>query len=302
MKLGRLTVDQQLKRVDDIMSSFLQQETSEPILLEAMLYSIHAGGKRLRPLICLAVIDFMQKEIPDAAYSLAASIELVHTYSLIHDDLPAMDNDTLRRGKPTNHVVYGEGIAVLAGDGLLTESFHLLSKLEISGSLRLLLIQKLARAIGTHGMISGQAADLLGEAQEYDAEQLQWMHERKTGALIEYAFEAPLLLLDIDTPCMKQIRDISRHFGLAFQIRDDILDACSTSEDLGKTIGKDEDHNKTTYVRLYGIHQAYQLLQQEIDYIRQGLRACDTYRENTVLEYILDQLMISDDLIEKGVL
>lgn len=253
-----------LPLVEAEMIRFIETMTTDAKLAESMLYSIKAGGKRLRPLMLLAVIASFKKPLGTGAYQAAASLEMVHTYSLIHDDLPAMDDDELRRGKPTNHVVYGEAIATLAGDGLLTEAFHLLSLAEIEASPKLLLIQQLAKMAGTNGMVAGQAADIQAEDQQVGLAQLAAIHKRKTGDLITFALVAGAILAEQPEVVVERVADFSRHLGLAFQIRDDLLDATATPEELGKNTQRDQALAKSTYPALLGLDGAKQALEDEL--------------------------------------
>jgi geranylgeranyl diphosphate synthase type II len=254
-----------LSAVEEEMVSFLNQHTSEEKLKESMLYSIHAGGKRIRPLLLLSTVAAFNESIDTTTYQVAAALEMVHTYSLIHDDLPAMDDDDLRRGKPTNHKVYGEALAILAGDGLLTAAFQLLSMTHLANSPKLLLLQQLAISAGTQGMVAGQAADIAGESQQLSLEELKFIHERKTGRLIHYALLAGGVLANQPEEVLDSLQKLANHLGLAFQIRDDLLDVISTTEALGKTAGKDEKMEKTTYPRLLGIEETKEALKKEMD-------------------------------------
>lgn len=226
-----------------------------PRLAEAMRYSVTAGGKRLRPVLCLASADAVDGN-RHLAIPAACAIELIHTYSLIHDDLPAMDNDTMRRGRPTLHVVAGEGMAILAGDGLLTEAFSLLAaepnsdNPDIQGR-KLRVIQAIASAAGASGMVGGQAIDLSGAAQT--ADDLKAMHAKKTGALIRAAAVSGATMGGGDTSAVDAIDRAAAELGLAFQIVDDILDVEGKSAELGKTPGKDAAAGKLTYPALYGV-------------------------------------------------
>jgi geranylgeranyl diphosphate synthase type II len=233
-----------------------------------MRYSLFAGGKRLRPVLALAAAEAVADAngtdpaaARAAALPVACALELIHTYSLVHDDLPAMDDDTLRRGRPTNHVVFGEGLAVLAGDGLLTEAFALMAREPASGGDPGLTARKLralalvAEAAGACGMVGGQAIDLdaAGSGTGYDAEGLRAMHARKTGALIRASAVGGAVMADADDRQIDAITRFASELGLAFQIVDDVLDVEGASADLGKTAGKDAAAGKPTYPALYGL-------------------------------------------------
>ena len=260
---------QHLPLVEKVMVDFIAEYTENERLKEAMLYSIHAGGKRLRPLLVLTTVAAFQKEMETQDYQVAASLEMIHTYSLIHDDLPAMDDDDLRRGKPTNHKVFGEATAILAGDGLLTGAFQLLSLSQLGLSEKVLLMQQLAKAAGNQGMVAGQMGDIEGEKalrtkSGLTLEELAAVHEKKTGALIEFALIAGGVLANQTEEVIGLLTQFAHHYGLAFQIRDDLLDATSTEADLGKKVGRDEALNKSTYPALLGIAGAKDALTHQL--------------------------------------
>ena len=223
----------------------LDQYEAPPILYESMAYSLFAGGKRLRPTLCIGVCD-MLGGMPSDALKAACALEMIHTYSLIHDDLPAMDDDDLRRGKPANHRVYGEGNAILAGDALLSLAMHLAAQ---TGNSRVM--QAITR--GAMDMVSGQSMDLNAKA---DAETLFKMHEKKTGALILASVLAGAHTAGADTHRVAALTEFSEQFGLLFQITDDILDVTGNAQELGKTTGKDARDEKVTFVSVYGLEQA----------------------------------------------
>ena len=254
-----------LSSVEEEIVSFLNDYTSDEQLKESMLYSIRAGGKRIRPLLLLSTVAAFGESINTTTYQVAAALEMIHTYSLIHDDLPAMDNDDLRRGKPTNHKVYGEALAILAGDGLLPGAFQLISMAHLANSPKLLLLQQLAINAGTQGMVAGQAADIEGETKQLTLEELMFIHERKTGRLMHYALLAGGVLANQPEEVLASLQKLASHLGLAFQIRDDLLDVVSTTEVLGKTAGKDAKMEKTTYPGLLGIEETKSALENEID-------------------------------------
>jgi geranylgeranyl pyrophosphate synthase len=239
-----------------------------PRVGEAMRYSLFAGGKRLRPVLALAAAEAIaaagRADTAAArarALPAACALELIHTYSLVHDDLPAMDDDTLRRGRPTSHVVFGEGLAILAGDGLLTEAFALMAREPASpgdpdlSARKLRAIAIVAEAAGACGMVGGQAIDLdaAGSGAQFDGEGLRAMHARKTGALIRAAAAAGAVMAGADAAQLAAIERFASELGLAFQIVDDILDIEGASQDLGKTAGKDAAAGKPTYPVLYGL-------------------------------------------------
>lgn len=234
---------------------------ANPHLRAAMVYSVEAGGKRLRPLLLLSVVAMYDGVIADALPA-AAALEYVHTYSLIHDDLPAMDDDDLRRGKPTNHKQFGEALAILAGDALLTDAFAILSRQYPEKGAAC--VQILAEAAGSNGMVGGQVLDMDGENEQYHLETLKRMHEAKTGALIQAAIAMGGLFVTIPETNQTALADFSAAFGLGFQIKDDINDVTKTTAELGKTADKDVIEHKNTFPELLGLDGAIQALQVEI--------------------------------------
>lgn len=234
---------------------------ANPHLRAAMVYSVEAGGKRLRPLLLLSVVAMYDGVIADALPA-AAALEYVHTYSLIHDDLPAMDDDDLRRGKPTNHKQFGEALAILAGDALLTDAFAILSRQYPEKGAAC--VQILAEAAGSNGMVGGQVLDMDGENEQYHLETLKRMHEAKTGALIQAAIAMGGLFVTIPETDQTALADFSAAFGLGFQIKDDINDVTKTTAELGKTADKDVIEHKNTFPELLGLDGAIQALQVEI--------------------------------------
>lgn len=234
---------------------------ANPHLRAAMVYSVEAGGKRLRPLLLLSVVAMYDGVIADALPA-AAALEYVHTYSLIHDDLPAMDDDDLRRGKPTNHKQFGEALAILAGDALLTDAFAILSRQYPEKGAAC--VQILAEAAGSNGMVGGQVLDMDGENEQYHLETLKRMDEAKTGALIQAAIAMGGLFVTIPETDQTTLADFSAAFGLGFQIKDDINDVTKTTAELGKTADKDVIEHKNTFPELLGLDGAIQALQVEI--------------------------------------
>jgi geranylgeranyl diphosphate synthase type II len=222
-------------------------------LLEAMRYSLEAGGKRLRPVMLLAACDMAGGDI-GTALPFACALEMIHTYSLIHDDLPAMDNDDLRRGKPTNHKVFGEGIAVLAGDGLLNAAAELMARaaLQIDDKRGIRAMEMIMRHAGVTGMIAGQAADLSSEGETPRKDLLTYIHSHKTADLLEAPMQAGLALAGADEQTCRLGKDYGYHLGLAFQMTDDLLDVMGDAALMGKKTGADAEQNKMTWVTLRG--------------------------------------------------
>jgi len=246
--------------IDDALGLYLPDEERMPQSLhKAMRYSIFAGGKRIRPVLMMAACDAVGGQ-RDNAIPAACAMEMIHTYSLIHDDLPAMDDDDLRRGQPTNHKVFGEANAILAGDALLTEAFILLSTDkpgdDIDAETRRRVIHIIARAAGCAGMVGGQVIDMESEGKEIDLPTLEYIHIHKTGALIKASIEVGALLGGTDEKTLARLSRYGELAGLAFQIADDILDVTADQNELGKDVGSDEARGKATYVSLLGLRQA----------------------------------------------
>lgn len=244
-------------------------------LAKAMLYSLQAGGKRIRPLLVFAVIDAFGKD-PAIGLDAAAAIEMVHTYSLIHDDLPSMDDDDLRRGKPTNHKVFGEATAILAGDALLTLSFNMLAEMpeeSVPANVKLALIKGLSTAAGAQGMVGGQTADMEGENKKLTLEQLEYIHINKTGKMLEYSILAGALISGASQEQKNILSKFAYHIGLAFQIRDDILDLEGTEELIGKPVGSDTVNEKSTYPALLGLDGAKESLNDHLQSAKDSLAA-----------------------------
>ena len=246
--------------VNDALDRFLPKAKTKPSTIHtAMRYSLFAGGKRLRPALCLAAAEACggnQKE----ALPFACAVECIHTYSLVHDDLPAMDNDDFRRGKPTNHKVYGEGIAILAGDGLLTQAFEILVQGKATKRYsHQTMVLELARASGSLQLIAGQVADLEGEGKKIPLSELQYIHERKTSALLRCAVRLGGMSANCTDAQLKALSNFGYYVGLAFQVIDDILDVTQTTEQLGKTAGKDITAQKATYPAILGLDKSREI-------------------------------------------
>ncbi|MFW3652202.1 polyprenyl synthetase family protein [Vagococcus fluvialis] len=287
---------QNIPVINQKMYDFLEKTSQSEILFDSMVYSLDAGGKRFRPLLLLATVDFFGQTLENSHYEIAAALEMIHTYSLIHDDLPAMDDDDLRRGKPTNHKVYGEGLAILAGDALLTESFHLVAEMEVESSLKVELIRLLAKASGSTGMIAGQVEDVLGEGKKINFRELQKMHQKKTGMLIQFAVEAGVLMSTQSFEIKKWLLEYAQNVGIAFQIRDDLLDVLGDEAAIGKKVGADEAHNKNTYVSLLGIEGATKAFENHCDLATESLQKAkgllNKSEEVTLLEIIIEELKV----------
>jgi geranylgeranyl diphosphate synthase, type II len=243
-------------------------------LFKAMRYSLLAGGKRLRPVLALAACEAAGGAI-ETAMGFACAIEMIHSYSLIHDDLPCMDDDDLRRGRPTNHKVYGEAIAVLAGDALLTDAFAVLAGSPAPQSALLATIGELAQAAGSAGMVGGQTIDLLGEGRVMTVEELEYLHGKKTGAIFVAAVRGGARLGGAGEAQLKALEAYARSLGLAFQVIDDLLDVEASAEQLGKRTGKDAAHGKNTYPGLLGLERSRALARELERRARQALAGFD---------------------------
>ena len=249
-------------------------ETAPTSLHEAMRYSVFAGGKRLRPILCLEAAR-MFADPPDVAVAVGCALEFIHTYSLIHDDLPAMDDDDLRRGQPTCHKKFGEATAILAGDGLLTLAFETLAGAPIATERRVAVISEIASGAGTvRGMVAGQVADIEAEGKEPDAAALEYIHRSKTAALIRASIAAGGIAAGASDADVERLRKFGENIGWAFQVVDDILDVEESSSALGKTAGKDQAQKKLTYPAVYGLEKS-----REISFVLAGsaLRELETY-------------------------
>jgi geranylgeranyl diphosphate synthase, type II len=244
------------------------------VLYDAMRYSLFAGGKRLRPVLTLATVEELGGDL-EAALPVACTLEMIHTYSLIHDDLPAMDDDDFRRGKPTNHKVYGEAVAVLAGDGLLTEAFQVLGTIDATGREAVLLqiVGELAKASGSVGMVAGQVADMENEGGKADKNTLAFIHAHKTGALLTASVRIGALFACASEAQLQALTTYAERIGLAFQIVDDILDVVGEAEKLGKAVGADAAHGKSTYPSLYGLSESRETVRRLTQEAHQALES-----------------------------
>jgi geranylgeranyl diphosphate synthase, type II len=252
------TLEQGRTAVDAALDRLIPLEMQHPVSIhKAMRHSVFAGGKRLRPVLCMEAGRMVAGSLPDGIEELGAALEMLHTYSLIHDDLPALDNDDLRRGRPTCHKVFGEAIAILAGDALQTQAYEVMARLKCPAEARVRIVEEIARGTGTvDGMIGGQVVDLEAEHTKPDAAVLEYIHGAKTAALITASLVSGGLYAGADDRAVAHLRAFGKSIGLAFQIVDDILDVTQTSEQLGKTAGKDMAAEKATYPSLFGVEQS----------------------------------------------
>lgn len=279
------------EKIDAAIRDYYQQKNL-PVsheLITAILYSVDGGGKRIRPLIFLDLLEGFGLELTDSHFDVAASLEMIHTGSLIHDDLPAMDNDDYRRGRLTNHKKFDEATAVLAGDSLFLDPFDLLAQTELSAEIRVELIQALSHASGTFGMVGGQMLDMKGEGQELDLSQLAQIHEHKTGKLLTFPFVAAGIVAQQGLEVLDNLQEAGQLIGLAFQVRDDILDVTADFEALGKTPGKDVVAEKSTYPALLGLDKSYDILEESLnkaEAIFQNLAESQGFKKDSVIEII----------------
>src|SRR3990172_799798 len=275
------------KAVDDFLDQALPPESAPPQNLHrAMRYSLFAGGKRVRPILAIAAFEAVGGK-SKAIVPVASSLELIHTYSLIHDDLPAMDNDDYRRGKPTNHKVFGEALAILAGDGLLTLAFELLSQDRIARKIPpktlVQIVQELAQGAGHLGMIGGQVADIESEGKTVSRTELEHIHSHKTAALIRAALRIGGLFGGAQKADLAALTQYGEDVGLAFQVVDDVLDVIGTQEEMGKDVQSDSSRNKKTYPAFFGVEQSMQkaeaLMQRAVKGLERFGKRADPLRE-----------------------
>ncbi|MEK4229892.1 polyprenyl synthetase family protein [Solibacillus sp. FSL H8-0538] len=265
--------------IEQEMSALVEKIVAPSHLKESMLYSLNAGGKRIRPLFVAAVCEMYKKDLAPSL-TVGAAVEMIHTYSLIHDDLPCMDDDELRRGKPTNHVVYGEALATLAGDALNTLAFGVIARMDLPAEKRIELVNLLSIAAGAEGMVGGQILDMDGEERLLNLTELEHVHVNKTGALLRFSIESGAVLADVAADERAALVEYAHHIGLAFQIQDDILDIEGTSEQLGKTAGKDIASDKSTYPALLSLEGAKAKLD---DHYEQAIAALEKVQTNSSL-------------------
>ena len=249
------TLEQGQRATDAALDRLIPSETEHPVSIhKAMRHSVFAGGKRLRPVLAIEAGRMIAGSVPDGIEELGAALEMLHTYSLIHDDLPALDNDDLRRGRPTCHKAFGEATAILAGDALQTQAYEVLARLQCPAEARVRIVEEIARATGTvNGMIGGQVVDLEAEHTRPTAEMLEYIHRSKTAALITASLVSGGIYAGAKNNQVEKLRAFGLGVGLAFQIVDDVLDVTQSSEQLGKTAGKDTASEKATYPAMFGI-------------------------------------------------
>ncbi|RSI56453.1 polyprenyl synthetase family protein [Streptococcus sanguinis] len=260
-----MTRNEKLGKIGLTIEDFYRSQQVSSDLSEVILYSVQAGGKRIRPLLLLELIQAFGLELAEAHYQVAAALEMIHTGSLIHDDLPAMDDDDYRRGRLTSHKKFGEDMAILAGDSLFLDPYGLLARAELPSQVKVDLISELSLAAGSFGMVAGQVLDMQGEGQAISLEDLKIIHANKTGKLLTYPFVAAGLIVQAQQSVQDKLRRIGELLGLAFQVRDDILDVTASFEELGKTPQKDLAAAKSTYPAFLGLDGAKNFFNQTLD-------------------------------------
>ena len=255
-----------VKEVNSNLQKYLKKYKDIPeILKKAINYTIRNGGKRFRPILCLLTAKSLGKDYK-TVFPTACAIEFIHTYSLIHDDLPSIDNDDFRRGKPSCHKVFGEDIAILTGDALFAESFSIILDNQVSDSeTKIKVLSEIANASGTLGMVSGQVVDVYFSGKKISKEKLEYMHNNKTGKLISASVRCGAILSGASKDYLKKLTEFSKNIGLVFQITDDILDITSSSKDIGKTTGKDSIQKKNTFVSIYGIDKSKKIAKEKVE-------------------------------------
>lgn len=255
-----------MTQIDQAIRTYYQsQDAVSKDLIDAILYSVDSGGKRIRPMILLDLLEGFGIKLTEAHFDVAAALEMIHTGSLIHDDLPAMDNDDYRRGRLTNHKKFDEATAILAADSLFLDAPGLIAEADLEADIKLSLIQMLSRFSGTFGMVGGQMLDMKGEGQSLTLEQVQLIHANKTGALIVFPFLAAGRIAKQSDKIIAELGTAGQLLGLAFQVRDDILDVIADFEAIGKTPNKDIAADKSTYPALLGVEKSYEILDDSLD-------------------------------------
>ena len=262
---------EKLALVESALEEFYGDQQLAANLREAVLYSIHAGGKRIRPYLLLEVLESLEVPITIAHAQVAAALEMIHTGSLIHDDLPAMDDDDFRRGRLTNHKKFGEALAILAGDALFLDPYALIAQADLPNEIKVDLIASLSLSSGSMGMVAGQVLDMEGEGKHLNLEELQTIHANKTGKLLAFPFQAAGVIAGLDKNLQKQLKTVGELIGLAFQVRDDILDVTASFEEIGKTPQKDLQAEKSTYPALLGLDEAKVFCNRTLDQANEKL-------------------------------
>jgi geranylgeranyl diphosphate synthase type II len=275
----KLYLEEKRTLVDEALRGFLPESDEQSAdVVKAMRYSLFAGGKRLRPILCIAGAEAVGGDA-QSVRPVACALEMIHTYSLIHDDLPIMDNDDLRRGKPTNHKVFGEAMALLAGDGLLTKAFHLMTHPDpenrVKPTASLKVIGLIATAAGYEGMVGGQVVDIQSEGKEGDSSIVEFIHTRKTGALIAASVCSGGILCGAEEDQLKALTSYGEDIGLAFQVADDLLNVEGSSQEMGKSVGSDAEQGKVTYPAVFGLERSKEIQIALVDRAVDSLKLFD---------------------------
>ena len=288
--------EEKIRQIDQTIIDYYSKKAVSDSLVESILYSVQAGGKRIRPLLLLELVEAFGLPLQSAHFQVASALEMIHTGSLIHDDLPAMDDDDYRRGRLTNHKKFGEAMAILAGDSLFLDPYGLIAVAELPSQVKVNLIMELSQAAGNFGMVGGQALDMEGEGCQLDLKELQAIHAHKTGKLLTFPFVAAGLLVQVEEGVQAKLRKIGELIGLAFQVRDDILDVTASFEELGKTPQKDLVAAKSTYPALLGLEKAKETLDQVLDQAQNLLKEIAQNRpfSGESLTKIIESLRIYD--------
>lgn len=260
-----MTIEHKIRQIGLTIQDFYQNKEVSADLTETILYSVEAGGKRIRPLLLLELLEGFGLELTPAHFQVAAALEMIHTGSLIHDDLPAMDNDDYRRGRLTSHKKFGEDMAILAGDSLFLDPYGLVAMAELPSQIKVDLIAELSLAAGSFGMVAGQVLDMQGEGRKLTMDQLQTIHANKTGKLLAYPFVAAGIIAQTGQSVLGKLRQVGELLGLAFQVRDDILDVTASFEQIGKTPQKDLAAEKSTYPALLGLDGARDFFDETLE-------------------------------------
>lgn len=260
-----MTREHKIRQIGLTIQEFYQSKEVSADLTETILYSVEAGGKRIRPLLLLELLEGFGLELTPAHFQVAAALEMIHTGSLIHDDLPAMDNDDYRRGRLTSHKKFGEDMAILAGDSLFLDPYGLVAMAELPSQVKVELIAELSLAAGSFGMVAGQVLDMQGEGRKLTMDQLQTIHANKTGKLLAYPFVAAGIIAQTSQSVLGKLRQAGELLGLAFQVRDDILDVTASFEQIGKTPQKDLAAEKSTYPALLGLDGARDFFDETLE-------------------------------------
>lgn len=271
-----MTREFKIRQIGLTIQDFYQSKEVSSDLTETILYSVEAGGKRIRPLLLLELLEGFGLELTPAHFQVAAALEMIHTGSLIHDDLPAMDNDDYRRGRLTSHKKFGEDMAILAGDSLFLDPYGLVAMAELPSQVKVDLIAELSLAAGSFGMVAGQVLDMRGEGRKLTMDQLQAIHDNKTGKLLAYPFVAAGIIAQTSQSVLGKLRQVGEHLGLAFQVRDDILDVTASFEQIGKTPQKDLAAEKSTYPALLGLDGARDFFDETLEQAKSLLEQLET--------------------------